>query len=139
MSKNKSNLKNRAKERADFAFKAVQTATTTSSQKQEKYKTSIKQLPGYIKANGLLAALSFAFQKEEKHAGWEQLNKDLKDWLGKHCKHLGDIGNANRHLIESLLLTDTMTQRAITYEILDLLIWMKRFSEGLMADIKEEN
>lgn len=128
--------------RAAFAYEAAAVgADKTKKHKPSEYKAYVSKLPMYIKTNGLGAAVAFAFAKGSRNGepdtdkAWGLIYQQIEDWLKNHWL-LSDF-NKGKTLMQSLLGKESSEYRAATIEVLALLNWMKRFSEGLIH--KEDN
>lgn len=118
--------------RAAFAYqKAVE-----GQRIGKEYLSSIRKLPMQIKTNGLGAALSFAFAKgcengvPKRNKPWGLIYLQIEEWLKKDEKKL--IVFEENQLAYRLTEESSTVYRAVTIEVLALVSWMKRFSEGLI-------
>lgn len=117
--------------RASYAYNQVSSVCHQSESLQKKYKSYAKKLPILIKTNGLGQALVFTQTKDE---GSEELYLQIGEWLQKR-----------ELIIEELDMTgqvvgmNSFKYRQTTTEVLALMNWVRRFVDGLMAKIEEEN
>jgi CRISPR-associated protein Cmr5 len=127
-----SNIKSLEQGRAKFAYERAKAAAERKAIAKE-YKSYAKKLPMMIKNNGLGAALAFAFSKSkaDDHSSWGTLYKDIKDWLFKNKPFLFG-GSPGTDLAEAVVVLDSTSYRAVTIEVLALLNWLRRFTEGLI-------
>ncbi len=117
------------RERAKFAYECV--SKIASEPYSGNYKSYVRNLPVMIKSNGLGAALAFVFAKKngDKNIAlaYNTLYSHLSDWLYK--KKI--IKNSDA-LMKEIVNMDTIQYKRTTIEVLNFLIWLKKFSEGLI-------
>lgn len=114
--------------RAAHAFDSVNKAKRELKDKAIEYKAYAKKLPMLIKVNGLGAALAFMIAKGYKNDAWKILYQNIEDWLLDDHKHL--IAFEEDRLLEELWESDSTTYRAVTFEVLAYLSWVKRFVDS---------
>lgn len=126
-----SSLKTLEQGRAAYAYSAAVEGSKLSNASE--YKAYVKKLPTYIKTNGLGAAMSFCFAKGKGTTSnaWGLIYSQIINWLKKDEKQLIEIREDK--LMKALTNADSATYRATTIEVLALLIWMRRFAEGLIT------
>ncbi len=118
--------------RAKYAYDKVQKVTTKESEKlQKQYKSYAKKLPVLIKTNGLGQALVFM---QIKNLGSEKLYQQISDWLGE-C----ELINSSDDMIGQVVSMNSFKYRQATNEVLAFMNWVRRFVDGLMAKVEEEN
>lgn len=100
---------------------------------QKKYKSGAKKLPVLIKTNGLGQALAFI---KKRDPGNEKLYDLIGKWLA--CKKLVELGG-NIDLVDVVISKPSNEYRRITTETLALLNWVRRFVDGLMDKVEEDN
>lgn len=132
--------------RASYAFDAVTDVKTKEFSKE--YKSIVRKFPMLIKNNGLANALAFILAKKngkgKEAQAYENLEKQLCSFfLGKdiflksknmkECKSLAEV------LDEVLKFdaSDTALYMLLTKDMLNLVLWFKRFAEGLIEDKKK--
>lgn len=118
--------------RASFAFEEVKNFVSNKKDKGSEYKSYVKKIPMLIKTNGLGATLAFMYSKK---GTYEDILKTIIAWItDKDTKKLmtikkdGDVSI----FINELLKVENSTYKAITYETLEILGWMRRFAEGMV-------
>ena len=126
--------------RATYAFKVVQ--GVNDSLKKE-YKSAAKKFPVLIKTNGLGQSLAFLKSKggeinkktgRKKVNAHDKLYEHIGDWLQtEDTKGLVKTGE----LVERVINLESPAYRQVTVETLSLLNWMRRFVDGLMADVED--
>ena len=100
---------------------------------QKKYKSGAKKLPVLIKTNGLGQTLAFIKRRD---AGNEKLYDMIGRWLT--CKQLIALDD-NTDLVEVVIKESSNEYRRLTIETLALLNWVRRFVDGLMDKVEEDN
>ena len=131
MSRNKETSRTRiAQGRAEYAYKRVDKAKSTLSDKATDYKSYIKKMPMYIKTNGLAATIAFAKSKSGSKA-WVLVYEDIETWLDSGDSNV-DIDFVKGRLAGALTNLDSTAYRLATIEVLALLTWLKRFADGLI-------
>lgn len=120
--------------RAAFAYDCVrEIAQSTDEDLKKKYKSSAKKLPVLIKTNGLGQALAFINKRDN---GNIKLYDMIGEWLA--CKQLIELGE-NGELVDVIISKPSNEYRRITTETLALLNWVRRFVDGLMKDVEDDN
>jgi CRISPR-associated protein Cmr5 len=120
--------------RAAFAYDCVKQITqNTDEDLKKKYKSGAKKLPVLIKTNGLGQALAFINRRD---AGNEKLYDTIGKWLS--LKQLIELGE-NVDLVDVVISKSSNEYRRITTETLALLNWVRRFVDGLMDKVEEDN
>lgn len=100
---------------------------------QKKYKSGAKKLPVLIKTNGLGQALAFI---KGRDVGNEKLYDMIGRWLTfKQLIALDD----NTELVQVVISEPSNEYRRLTIETLALLNWVRRFVDGLMDNVEEDN
>lgn len=120
--------------RAKFAYDSVnQVVQNANVDKKKKYKSGAKKLPVLIKTNGLAQALAFINNRDD---GNVELYNTIRDWLSQ--KQLIEL-DINIDLVAIVIDKPSNEYRRITTETLALLNWVRRFVDGLMKDVEEDN
>ena len=120
--------------RAAFAYDCVkEIAQNTDEDLKKKYKSGAKKLPVLIKTNGLGQALAFINKRD---TGNEKLYDLIGKWLDD--KQLVELGE-NVDLVNIIISKPSSEYRRITTETLALLNWVRRFVDGLMKDVEDDN
>lgn len=142
MPQNPTTLKGIEQGRAKYAFDAVNGISKNGSKKlKESYKSVAKKLPVQIKTNGLGQTLAFVKSKGKKEQqkeknGYDKLYDQIGNWLQtKDAKRLVPQGE----LVERVIQLPSPAYRQVTVETLALLNWIRRFVDGLMKDVEEDN
>ena len=119
--------------RAEQAFKYVSEVVKNEKIKKD-YKSHIKSFPMMIKTNGLGATLAFAYSK--KTDDYIVILKQISEWLSLKEYIKSDIKEDYKKMIEDIISKKSSEYRATTIEVMSLLSWLKRFSEGMIEDKK---
>lgn len=119
-------------ERAKFAFDAVQTVVKEhiGTATPKKYHTLIRSLPAMIQMQGLGTTVAFLYSKK----GAEKAHEILYDSTGEWCKQQKLLKNTE--LAKEIVQLDTQAYRMVTEEVLQMLLWKKRFAEGMIEDVE---
>lgn len=115
-----------AQERAKAAFVAVMKIANDHPDLQDSYKQLARSAPADVQSNGLGETLAFwkAKNDAEKLILFEDISDWLRDKMGFH---------KNQNLLEWIVLSASSEEyRRAKAESIDLLIWIKRFAEGIL-------
>jgi len=131
------------KQRAEFAFKCVNSFIEDNKDKerQKKYRGYIRNIPSLILNNGLGATFAFMFSKQFKENGdiYIHIANNIYNWLRKEeNQYLIKLDGEDKlkELMKKTIELNNTEYRALTNEILTLLLWFKRFVEG-MIDVED--
>lgn len=129
--------------RATYAFNAVK---DVNEKYKKKYKTAAKKAPVLVKTNGLGQTLAYIKSKGGKYDhkekkiiknGYDIFYEQIGKWLcsdaANHSVPDGD------ELVKEVIQLESHEYRQVTVETLALLNWMRRFVDGLMQDVEEDN
>ena len=128
--------------RATFAFKAVQ---GVSEDMKKKYKTAAKKAPVLVKTNGLGQTLAYIKSKggkinpkteKKEENGYDIFYDQIGKWL---CSDAANQSVPDGELVKEVIQLESHEYRQVTVETLALLNWMRRFVDGLMKDVEEDN
>jgi CRISPR-associated protein Cmr5 len=118
-------MKDLQRERAEFAFDCVE---TVKNQKKpdvaNEYKSYVKKLPAMIQTNGLGATLAFMFSKKKTY---KIIYDQLDTWLKERRKL-----KKEEELVRWIVEQDSSKYKLITNEVLALLLWLRRFADGMI-------
>lgn len=117
--------------RASFAYKCAENGKVLGKD----YKSYVKKLPTLIKNNGLGATFGFMLSKHKNEGKiWMQIGEDIYNWLKEapiKVFNFSQVSNFEKLTGETVKL-DSTSYRTLTSEVLAFLIWLKRFSDGLI-------
>ena len=123
-------MRNFERERAKKAYDYVNNVLNKDKEIQSNYKSYVRNMPMLIKTNGLLSAICFIFEKKKdgdnKKEAYEILYNQIGEWLSDKKIIKNDI-------IEDLLTFSSAEYKYATIETIELLIWLKRFVDGLIV------
>lgn len=125
--------------RANFAYGKVLAAQSGLGKNDKKYKSYVKKIPMLIKTNGLGATLAYIKSKiksksedgkfSEEGKVYGLIYEHLTEWLKSDEKRLINIDD---DLVKAIISLNSAEYRAVTYEVLAFLNWLRRFAEGLI-------
>lgn len=117
------------RDRATFAYQCVEEANKNNGLKSD-YKSYIKKIPMMILNNGLGATFAFIYSKKKNGNAYELIYNQTNKWLKKDDK---------KDLVEWIINLKSSEYRVVTNEVLALFNWLRRFTEGMIEDTKNEN
>jgi CRISPR-associated protein Cmr5 len=116
--------------RAKFAYDRVnEIVQNPNGDLKKKYKSGAKKLPVLIKTNGLGQALAFIKNRDN----FPNLYDQIATWL----RSKGLIGTGE--MVDLAIVMESGEYRRVTTETLALLNWIRRFVDGLMKEVEEDN
>ena len=120
--------------RAKYAFDKVKGISDSGPDAlKKKYKSAAKKFPVLIKTNGLGQSLAFIKQRND---GYDKLYEQVGTWLQtEDAKGLVPPGE----LVEQVIQLPSPAYRQVTVETLALLNWLRRFVDGLMKDVEDDD
>ena len=128
--------------RATHAYKAV---NGVKEKYKKKYKTAVKKAPVLVKTNGLGQTLAYIKSKggkinpktkKKEENGYDIFYDQIGNWL---CSDAANQSVTDGELVEKVIELPSHEYRQVTVETLALLNWMRRFVDGLMKDVEEDN
>ena len=129
---NQNNFQTIEQGRAKFAYDKVKEIadldTAGLDGRQKKYKTSAKKLPVLIKTNGLGQALAYIQTRNKT------LYQQLTSWLRDN-----GLIQENDDLVGAVINMPSNKYRRATTETLAFLNWVRRFVDGLMPKVKDDD
>lgn len=128
-----SNIKGIEQGRAKMAYDCVKYVIDNQTEAvKKKYKSGAKKLPVLIKTNGLGQSLAFIKNRDD---GWKIIYRQITEWLQeRQLVKTGDID-----LVKEVIQMESNAYRQLTVECISFLNWLRRFVDGLMEDVGEEN
>ena len=112
--------------RALFAFRCVEEAGDG-----DKYRSLVKKMPAYIKSNGLGQTLGFLFSKHTDNSEHKLLLDQFRQYL-IFFQFIPENKVDLKDFIECLITIDPFQYQYATFEVLNLLNWLRRFAEGML-------
>lgn len=119
------NMRNIQNERAKFAYDKVCEIDGISEQKE--FTTLARSTPAKIQMAGLGVTIAFLYSKKE------DAHKKLYDIVEGWLKTQKIIENEDE-LMKAITESSTGKYQAMTVEVQQLLMWVKRFAEGMKKD-----
>lgn len=123
------NMRNIQNERAKFAYDKVCEIDGISEQKE--FTTLARSTPAKIQMAGLGVTIAFLYSKKE------DAHKKLYDIVEGWLKTQKIIENEDE-LMKAITESSTGKYQAMTVEVQQLLMWVKRFAEGMKKDEKPQ-
>jgi len=129
--------------RASYAFCKVMKVTEGPVPKE--YKSIVRKFPMLIKNNGLANALAFILAKKngkgKEAQAYEILEKQLYSFFSgkdiflknKDIKSCEDLAAVLKEVLD-FNASETAVYMLLTKDMLNLVLWFKRFAEGLIED-----
>ena len=93
----------------------------TDEKTLKKFKSYATKLPTMIKTNGLINSIAFIKGKKSEKQ-YVHLYNSINDWYTQK------YNLNNKCMIKDILEGERAYERAVTIEILSLLVWIKRFA-----------
>lgn len=81
--------------------------------------------------NGLSATFAFVLSKSKDGNSYQLIYEQTGEWLGKEPRALIRMPE-NGKLIDEMLKLESAEYRAVTFEVLALFNWLRRFADGLI-------
>ncbi len=123
----------RAKAAYEFAKKGSEIS------KKKEYKSYVKNVPMYIKTNGLAATYAFIASKKSDDKGkagyaYKLIYDQTKSWLENEPKGIisEELKGKDRDLAKVFTELDSYRYRIVTKEVLALFNWLRRFADELI-------
>lgn len=108
--------------RAQHAFDC-----TLSEKQSSEYRSYVKKMPMMIKVNGLAQTIVFY---ESKGKEYKDVIQHVEAWLRKEEVRKRLSLPDKVRLMEAVCKMETEQYRLVTYEIMELLGWMRRFVDA---------
>lgn len=116
--------------RAQYAFKMVEKASATP--RKDNYLRYCKKAPSMIKVNGFGLTMAYLYSKEESKA----LFQDIAVWLNMQIVKGGESCSGEKieakDFLQDITNSNSSCYRQMSKEAMALLVWLKRFAEGLI-------
>jgi CRISPR-associated protein Cmr5 len=128
--------------RAAYAFQKindyVQKNININNEKGLKeYRSYLKKLPAMIQVNGLGQTLAFCFAKGGQY---QVIYDQLEGWIRQQQSTLIKQydNKPAKKFVELVVMMDSRDYRIITNEVIAVLDWMRRFADGLIRPLVNE-
>jgi len=127
--------------RAAYAWKCVEGANKQSDNFRKRYGTLARNMASLIQVNGLGQTLAFVYSKaklaskkrSDKERANEQIFYDLSKWVKQSLGKEEEKGD----LLQIITNESSAFYRRATVEALGLIIWLRRFAEGVLPTEEE--
>lgn len=116
--------------RAEYAYEKV----SNLSEKTKQYLSLVRSFPIMIHNNGYAAAIAFLYSKKKGNNEYNMLYTHILEWL--RDKKIIDNGS---DLMQVITKSSNEEYRRLSNETISLLIWLKRFAEGMISDGSESS
>lgn len=114
-------------ERAQFAYDAVHAIIERKNTVlSKKYRSLVRSLPAMIQMQGLGVAIAFLYSKK-KEAAFKELYTSIGKWCNQQQLTNGD-------LVKQIVKLDMQSYRIVSEEVIQIVLWKKRFSEGMIEN-----
>lgn len=110
-------------ERAKHAFDKVK-----KQENNKEYLSICKKAPSQIKVNGFGMTMAYLYSKKDS----KQLYYDIVEWLKKRLNDQQIKKVSHESFLEIIVKCNSSVYRQMSKETMALLIWMKRFAEGML-------
>lgn len=129
-----SNIKDIYRDKARFGYYCVKQVVENEDLGVNKkdFKSHIKNIPMYIYTNGLIATLTFILVKSRKNKSYEFIGKIIIDYFSKHTVFKKIEAQNVEKFIDELINAEQKDYRKYTIELISLLEWVVKFSEGMI-------
>lgn len=97
--------------------------------KKDKYLIACKNVPSQMKVNGFGMTMAYLFSKKDSRC----LYNDIVDWLNLQFYH-NDETIKGEEFLKKIVNADSFEYMQMSKEAMALLIWMKRFAEGMLKN-----
>lgn len=112
--------------RAEYAYKKV--SEVIKEDEKKKYLSLVRSFPILIHNNGYATATALLYSKKEGNKEYKLLYEHISNWLLKpNIKGKED-------LMELIIKKSNEDYKRLSNETMALLIWLKRFAEGMISD-----
>jgi CRISPR-associated protein Cmr5 len=118
--------------RAKYAYEKVSEINKKNIKKN--YLSLVRSFPIMIHNNGYASAIALLYSKKKINGinednEYMQLYKHISEWLIENQKIISKVD-----LMESITSKTNEEYKRLSNETMALLIWLKRFAEGMISD-----
>jgi CRISPR-associated protein Cmr5 len=118
-------------DRAAFAYEKVSEVKQPNA---KEFRSLVRSVPAMIQMNGLGATAAYLYSKKGDQ---KNHHDELYDILSNWSKKQSYMKNMPKDLMEAIMELDSNTYRRLTKEMMQLMMWIKRFAEGMIPVDKE--
>ncbi|MGI6647597.1 MAG: type III-B CRISPR module-associated protein Cmr5 [Bacillota bacterium] len=126
--------------RAAYAFQKINDYVQDNINNEKglkEYRSYLKKLPAMIQVNGLGQTLAFCFAKGGQY---QVIYGQLEEWIRQQQSTLIKQydNKPAKKFVELVVMMDSRDYRIITNEVIAVLDWMRRFADGLIRPLVNE-
>lgn len=127
--------------RAEFALDQIKAAVARPEEgkyKHSQVKSFCRRFPGMVQSNGFGQAVAFFYAKRNDYPAYGTLYTLVETWLcreGQVYAAFNDV--AAPKLLTAITQSDQYAYRQATAETQALMVWVKKFAEGLILNDEE--
>ncbi|EKO3893599.1 type III-B CRISPR module-associated protein Cmr5 [Vibrio metschnikovii] len=126
--------------RAEFALNQIKAALELPEDgkyKHSQVKSFCRRFPGMVQSNGFGQAVAFFYSKRNDYPAYGTIYTLVEKWLCRDGQVYGAFNDAAEpKLLTAITQSDQNAYRQASAETQALMIWVKKFAEGLI--LKEE-
>lgn len=128
-------------QRAEFALKQIKAAIERPEEgkyKHSQVKSFSRRFPGMVQANGFGQAVAFFYSKRSDYPAYGVIYQLVEDWLCQREQvYAAFVGAQSPRLLTAITQSDQNAYRRATAETQAMMIWVKKFAEGLILKDEE--
>lgn len=136
-----SSIRDTYRDKARFGYHRVKQIINHDKATSEKFKSHVKNIPMYIYTNGLIAALTFILKKSQgagpEAKSYKEIGQIIIDYFSKHTVFKKIEVDKLEDLINQLIEAEQKDYIKYTTELISLLEWVVKFSEGMIEDDRD--
>ena len=130
-------------QRAEFVLNKIKVATERPEEgkyKHSQVKSFCRRFPSVVQANGFGQTVAFFYAKRNDYPAYGVIYQLVEDWLCQKGQVYAAFADAQSpKLLIAITQSDQNAYRHATAETQALMIWVKKFAEGLILKDEEGN
>lgn len=123
-------------QRAQYALAQIQAAVLRPQEgkyKHSQVKSFTRRFPGMVQANGFGQAAAFFYSKRNDYPAYGVIYELVEGWLCQEGQVYADFAqHESPKLLKAITQSDQYAYRQATAETQALMIWVKKFAQGLI-------
>lgn len=123
-------------QRAQYALAQIQAAVLRPQEgkyKHSQIKSFTRRFPGMVQANGFGQAAAFFYSKRNDYPAYGVIYELVEGWLCQEGQVYADFAqHESPKLLKAITQSDQYAYRQATAETQALMIWVKKFAQGLI-------
>lgn len=123
-------------QRAQYALAQIQAAVLRPEEgkyKHSQVKSFTRRFPGMVQANGFGQAAAFFYSKRNDYPAYGVIYELVEGWLCQEGQVYADFAqHESPKLLKAITQSDQYAYRQATAETQALMIWVKKFAQGLI-------